>query len=296
MRIASNQYHATMNTALQTANSGLTQVMQQLASGKRVQVPSDDTIATVRLARLAREESALGQYRNNIGALQARLRNSEAILGSMEQDLGMARDLLVWAADGSNTPEDLKAMSASLATLRDSLFHVANSKNAEGRFIFSGTATLSDTVVFNAAAAVGGRYSAGAGVNDEQQQVSVGTDITVAGNVSLETFYDYLNKLDQVVADLSAGTRIGSAPLGDLDQALNGISAHVADLGRRQNILNTLDDSHASVSLSNQQASLDLGALDYSEAAVRLNGYTVAVQATQKAYAKVSTLSLFNVL
>ena len=41
---------------------------------------------------------------------------------------------------------------------------------------------------------------------------------------------------------------------------------------------------------------LALGELDYGEAAVRLNGYTVAVQATQKAYAKVSALSLFDVL
>lgn len=296
MRIASNQYHATMNTALQAANSGLAQVMQQMASGNRIQVPSDDTIATVRLARLSREESALGQFRDNIGALQSRLRTSEVTLGSMEQDMMMARDLLVWAADGGNTPEDLKAMSASLATLRDSLFHVANSKNAEGRYLFSGTATLTDTVLFNGGAAAGSRYSAGAGINADLQQVSVGTDITVAGNVPLNGYYDFLNKLDLVVTDLAAGNPIGSAPLTDLDTAMNDVSGKISELGRRQNILQTLDDNHASVSLSNKQSALDLGALDYAEASVRLNSYTLAVQATQKAYAKVSALSLFNVL
>ncbi|QPF74146.1 flagellar hook-associated protein 3 [Roseateles sp. DAIF2] len=296
MRIASNQYHATMNTALQAANSGLAQVMQQMASGNRIQVPSDDTIATVRLARLSREESALGQFRDNIGALQSRLRTSEVTLGSMEQDMMMARDLLVWAADGGNTPEDLKAMSASLATLRDSLFHVANSKNAEGRYLFSGTATLTDTVLFNGGAAAGSRYSAGAGINADLQQVSVGTDITVAGNVPLNGYYDFLNKLDLVVTDLAAGNPISSAPLTDLDNAMNDVSGKISELGRRQNILQTLDDNHASVSLSNKQSALDLGALDYAEASVRLNSYTLAVQATQKAYAKVSNLSLFNVL
>jgi len=50
------------------------------------------------------------------------------------------------------------------------------------------------------------------------------------------------------------------------------------------------------VSLSNQQAMVTLGQLDYGAAAVQLNGYTTAVQATQKAYAKVSALSLFDLI
>lgn len=296
MRIASSQYHATMNSALQTANSGLAKVIQQMASSKRIQVPSDDTIATVRLARLSREEAALDQYRDNIGALRSRLNNAEATLNGMEEDLMLVRDLLIWAADGSNTAEDRQAMAASLATLRDGLFHVANTKNAEGRFLFSGTATLSPTLEHDPTAAVGARYSAGTDVNADLQQVSVGNGITVAGNAVLGNFHDYLNDLDRAVADLGAGLPIGAAEINELDAALNKITAQIAEMGRRQNILQTLDDNHASVSLSNQQAALELGSLDYAEASVRLNGYTVAVQATQKAYAKVSNLSLFNVL
>jgi flagellar hook-associated protein 3 FlgL len=57
-----------------------------------------------------------------------------------------------------------------------------------------------------------------------------------------------------------------------------------------------MDTNHSNVSLSNQQALIDLGQLDYGDAAVKLNGYTSAVQATQKAYAQVSKLSLFDVV
>ena len=75
-----------------------------------------------------------------------------------------------------------------------------------------------------------------------------------------------------------------------------GLGGKIAGLGGAQNILATMDTNHANVSLSNQQALIDLGQLDYGDAAVKLNGYTTAVQATQKAYAQVSKLSLFDVI
>ena len=300
MRIATTQYHATMNTALQTANTGLTQVMQQMASGQRVMKPSDDTIATVRLARLTREEAALKQYRDNVGALKTRLQTNEVTLDSMEKDLMMARDLMVWAADGANTPADLKAMSTSLEALRDSLFYSANSKNAEGKFLFSGTAADVDTVVDTGAAAPG-RYADGTGINSGTQDVSVGDGVSVAANVALQPFgmAAFLNQLDDTAQRFKNGSytpTTASTMLQDIDTMLGHITGQIGALGGRQNVLQTLDDNHASVSLANKQASIELGQLDYGEAAVRLNSYTLAVQATQKAYARVSNLSLFNAL
>jgi flagellar hook-associated protein 3 FlgL len=39
-----------------------------------------------------------------------------------------------------------------------------------------------------------------------------------------------------------------------------------------------------------------LNSLDYGQATVELNGYNTALQASYKAYAKISGLSLFNIL
>jgi flagellar hook-associated protein 3 FlgL len=89
-----------MNTALQDANSRLEGILQQMSNGLRVQKPSDDPIASVRIARLTREEAALDQYLENIGALRSRLRQNEELLDGMSRDIMQARDLMVWAADG----------------------------------------------------------------------------------------------------------------------------------------------------------------------------------------------------
>lgn len=293
MRIASNQYHATMNSALQAANQGLSHVMQQMASGQRVLRPSDDSIATLRLARLSREESSLAQYRDNIGALQSRLKTSEVTLDSIKEDLQSARDLLVWAADGGNTSEDLNAMSGSLKTLHDSLLYLANSKNAEGRYLFSGTASDQPTV--------GATYAFGG--NTQTQQVAVGEAMSVAANVTLEDMGAFLQQLGTLSAQMATpGATAGGlrtaleGALDQLDVTLNSVAGKIGQLGGRQNILDTMDTNHASVSLSNQQTALDIGQIDYGEAATRLNSYTLALQATQKAYAKVSNLSLFNAI
>ncbi|MFT7772942.1 flagellar hook-associated protein FlgL [Roseateles sp.] len=296
MRIATSQYSQTMNTALQTANAGLTKVMSQMASGSRILKPSDDTIATVRLARLSREEAALSQYRSNITALTTRLQNNETTLTSMQEDLMMVRDLMVWAADGSSTPEDVKAMATSLESLRDSLFYSANTRNAEGQYMFSGTASGAPTLTLTA-----GVYGFGTGVDNQTQQVAVGDGVTVAANVALSDYPldTFLNDLQAAITAFSSGTYTSATASGQIDAAdglLNFLSSQIAQQGGRQNVINTLDDNHAAVSLSNKEATLALGKVDYAEAAIQLNSYELAVQATQKAYARVSNLSLFDVL
>ena len=296
MRIATSQYSHTMNTALQSANAGLTKAMSQMASGSRILKPSDDTLATVRLARLSREESALSQYRSNITALTTRLQNNETTLDSMQQSLLLVRDLMVWGANGASTPDDVQAMATSLESLRDSIFYGANTRNAEGQYIFSGTGSGVPTLT-----QTGTTYAFGAGVDSQAQHVAVGDGVTVAANVTLRD-YDlpgYLNGLQAAIdafRDGSYTSATANAQIDTADGLINFLSAQIAQQGGRQNVINTLDNNHAAVSQSNQEATLALGKVDYAEAAIRLSSYELAVQATQKAYARVSNLSLFDVL
>ncbi|WP_332673137.1 flagellin N-terminal helical domain-containing protein [Aromatoleum sp.] len=303
MRIASTQYHSTMNSALQTAAARLETTMQKMASGERMRVPSDDPIGSVRLARLAREEAALDQYRDNIGALRARLTQNETLLDGISRDMLAARDLLVWAADGGNTSDDVRAMAGSLRTLVEGIHFAANSRDQEGRYLFSGTASATETIVRDDAAAAGSRY-AFAG-NTSEQNVMVGNGVAQTANVSLDEIAALLNQLDRAAETLGTPGVNPNDPAvrGELVAALDGVDVglasvlgKIAGLGGTQNILETLETNHANVSLSNKHAALDIGQLDYGDAAVKLNGYTAALQATQKAYAQVSKLSLFDVL
>lgn len=303
MRIASTQYQAIMYQSLQFNQDKLTQVTQQMASGLRVQLPSDDPVDNVRLSRLQREESAIAQYRNNIAAVQIRLSKNEGYLQNMVNDMMSGRDLLVWASDGGTAPADLRAMLAPLQALRDSLFYNANTLDQEGRYVFSGTATATAPIAYDAGAAAGARYRFAANTNP--QSVVVGNGITLEANQNLSGLEQLLNQLDLTIATLSAPAvdvndpavrTVLAANLNGFDDALGLLSGKIAVMGGLQNILKTLDSNHANVSLSNQNAINDIGQLDMPRAATELNGYQTALEATYKAYSKIGNLSLFAVL
>jgi flagellar hook-associated protein 3 FlgL len=303
MRVASNQYQSLINISIQQNQDRINFLTQQMSSGLRIQLPSDDPIGNVRISRLTREQAMVTQYKENIASVKTRLLKNENYLSSMVTDMGQARDLLVWAADGSNAPSDLNAMTESLRAMRDSVFYTSNLKDQEGRYMFSGTATDTPALQYDDSKPVGSRYSYMG--NTESQTVVVGNGVTQAANVDVKNLETWLNKMDTTIAALSAAnvnpadpaTRaIVLAGLDGTDDGMNLLSGKVAIFGGAQNILTTLDSNLANVSLSNQTALTDLKKADIGAAAIELTGYQTALQATYKAYSKVGNLSLFDLL
>lgn len=303
MRIASTQYQSFMLSSLQKNQERITYVTQQIQTLNRIQLPSDDPVDSVRLSRLKREQAAIDQYRDNIGALQQRMSKNEGYLTNMVNDMNAGRDLLVWAADGANTPDDLNSMVTSLVSLRDSLVYTANTIDQEGRYVFSGTATATAPIVYDATQPLGSRYSYAGNLNN--QNVVVGSGITQIANQNVAGMQKLLNQLDQTIDALSqpgveandpAVRQIVADNLGGFDDALDLINGKIGVLGGQQNILKTLDANHGNVSLSNKTAINDIGTTDVAAAATELTGYTTALQASYKAYGKIGNLSLFDVL
>lgn len=300
MRISSTQFKTTMALTLQQSQGTMSDLIIKMGSGKKLLRPSDDPIASLRLLRLERDEAALAQYRENISTLNSRLSTDEALLDGMKSDAQAARDLLVWAADGNNSADDLAAMATSLESLRDSLLYSANSKDGDGRYRFSGTATGTAAMLFDETAAPGTRYSFGG--NENLQEVLVGDGVKQPANTTLSEMADLLNALDLAVdsiknpvpgADVSAGLRDA---LGQVDAGLEAITGKMARIGGAQNTLSVMDQNHENVSLANQGVVGELGSLDYASAYLELNTWTMALQASQKAYGKISSLTLFDVV
>src|SRR5690606_19495678 len=307
MRITQAQMNAIMHSSLGQNAAGTGKLMQQMATGQRIIVPSDDPIASVRLLRIAREEANLTQYQHNIDSLSGRLSAAEANLQAGSDTLLEIRDLLLWAANrGANSDDDLASMAAELDTLKETFVSYLNVKDEEGRYYFSGTKTDKPAIELIAGTYEWNGANGSNTGNDNYREVAVANGVFIKDNVTaaeiLKGDADFLNNLHKLVQDMQASpvsATISSdiaTVIGGLDKVLASLSGQITELGGRQNTLALLKDSQADVSLANQKIEGELKSLDYAKASLDLTNYQVALQATQKSYLKLHTLNLFDLM
>ncbi|MBD7976858.1 MULTISPECIES: flagellar hook-associated protein FlgL [Pseudomonas] len=300
MRITNAQINAIMHGSLSNNAAKTGKLMQQMATGDRIILPSDDPISSVRLLRIAREESSLAQYQTNIANLSGRLSAAETNLTAASDTILSVRDLLLWAANGTNDQAALESMAGELESLEETIYSYFNSRDEEGRFLFSGTATNQEAVKFD-----GTVYTLGG--NNDTRKVAVANGVLLDDNVTAETVLgtnvDLLNKLHEAVASMKDATldpAVVRTSITDaivaLDSSHDALLMNVTELGGRQNTLTLLANSQADISLVNEKIEGELSRFDYSLGSLELANYQMAIQATQKTYAKLTGMSLFDLL
>lgn len=304
MRITNAQTIAIMHGAMNNNSAKLGHLMQQMSSGERIIQPSDDPIASVRLLRLQREEASLAQYRTNIATLSSSLSTQEANLKATSDTMLNLQDLMLWAANDTNTDADLKAIAGEMESLEQTLLSFLNVRDEEGRFLFSGTTSDKPAVTYDEAL---GQYVATG--NGKHRQAAVANGVLINENITVREVFgadlSFLNELRSVVARLQDPALDATDPavkaqvrttLDELNATHGKLLGAVSELGGRQNTLTMLGESNTDVSMVNQKIEGELSQLDYAGASIDLNQYMLALQATQQTYLKINQMSLFSKL
>ncbi len=304
MRITNAQTTALMHNSMNGSSVQLAKLMQQMALNKRILLPSDDPIASVRVLRIQREEASLEQYRTNIANVSANLAIQETNLQSTSNAILNLRDRLLWAANGANTSADLASIASELENIEKIILTFVNARDEEGRYLFSGTLSNVPAVTYDL-----GNQNYVMNGNDKQRQAVVANGVLVAENVTALGVFgqnmDMLNDLHSLVTMLKDPQLDATDPnvlqqitdtLSQLDATHSSVLGVITELGGRQNTLTLLTDSNEEVSLVNQKIDGELSTLDYAGATIDLNNYQLALHATQKTYLKLNELSLFSLL
>ncbi len=118
----------------------LSKYQTQLATGKKMQVPSDDPVAAARALKLRTDVSEIAQFKSNSNDAYSWMDTTETALAKIGDILQVARERAVQAANGTLTPEDREKIKQELEQLKKQIVHVANTSYA-GRYIFSGFST-----------------------------------------------------------------------------------------------------------------------------------------------------------
>ena len=131
-----SQYDSALRNISQR-QTDLSNLQENLTSGKRVVRASDDPVAAAqaeraltRISRIQTEQRALDQQRNSIA-------QAESSLGDAVKLGQEIRELLVSAGNASQVPSDRRTVANQLQSLRDQLFTIASRQDTNGQPLFS---------------------------------------------------------------------------------------------------------------------------------------------------------------
>lgn len=141
MRISTNEYFRLATQSLVQQQAALSQQQFRLSSGKAILGPSDDPIGSAQLVDINNALEAITQFTRNGERAQTRLGVTEEALKSVTENLQRVRELTVAGANGTQTNETRLAISKEIRQRLDDLVNIANSRDANGEYIFAGNQT-----------------------------------------------------------------------------------------------------------------------------------------------------------
>jgi flagellar hook-associated protein 3 FlgL len=141
MRISTSGFHRATLEAMNNRQADLARTQAQIASGKRVNTPSDDPSAAVHILQLQRSLAQNEQYGRNANTATNRLSLEEQSLADATSILQRVRDLTVQANSASLSDSDRAAIATEIDQQFNALMDLSNQKDASGEYLFAGTAT-----------------------------------------------------------------------------------------------------------------------------------------------------------
>lgn len=269
-------------------------VLLQLATGKRVNQPSDDPAAAAIFSGNVAVESRIDQYLQSVASVRAVNQTADAALGSMVTALNQAISLGTQAANGTMSQQDLAAILKVVQGVMNNIVQLANT-SFHGTYIFAGTAT---TAVPFTLTPTGVTYNGNDGVNT----VAIADGRTISTNVPGDQLFQQsgssvFDSLQQLMDALQAGdkTAIGAATTA-VGTSLTYLSAQRAFYGNNLNQLNGDEQALQQQNLTLKTQDNNLVGVDLAKAASDLAQAQITHQAALAAAAKVLQPTLLDYL
>lgn len=142
MRISTPAMHYRALTAMQSQQATLSKTQNQIATGKRVQTPADDPVASVGIMELERALKESEQFGRNADMAVNRLSLEEQAIADVGSLLLRVRELAVQGNNATIDAANRRVIATELRGRLQDLVNIANKRDANNEFLFSGFASL----------------------------------------------------------------------------------------------------------------------------------------------------------
>lgn len=286
-----------MLAAIQQSEVSLQTALQQVSTGKSVNVPSDNPAAAADMVQNTIETADVDQYTQNTSSVLSEVQTADSALSSVVTSLTQAISLGTEGANGTNSAANQQAIATQVQGLLSSVVSQAN-LCYQGAYLFGGTASTKTPYTADPSSPSGYAYNG----NNDVNSIQVGDQLNVQVNVPGSQIFSnssasVLGSLSSLVTALQSGdtTAIGTATAA-VSSALNYVSQQRVIYGNTESQLNSQETylQQETVNLSSQATSL-VG-VDMAKAATNLSQAETDNNAALAAAAKVLPETLLNYL
>lgn len=299
MNVSTSLFFDRASQQIVSGQQRLNEVQTQLATGKKINNPSDAPDQASTLRRLSTVIAQQESYKKNLSSLTERLENQDTALQNVSSMMIRLRELSVQYANGTLSGEQRRIAAIEVRGVRDQILSLANSKDSNGLGLFNGSRVMTDA--FNA----NGEYQGDQTSND----VPVGDSRAVSNRRSGSDVFtsvirssggaDQAVGFFKVIDDLALALETNKPTdvqrgIGELAQLHQGVSLAQADVGSDLNVVEAQSNVIDEQLLRLKGLESDLQDLDYAQAITRMQKQMMSLEAAQNSFAKLSRLSLFE--
>ena len=294
-RMSSAQMHQGSLNVIFDAQARLQKTQEALATGKKLNAPSDDPVASAQITAIQAELSRLEVMQKNVNTAYDELAMTEASLSTSEDLISRAREIAVQGSNSVLGPEDRAILATEIEAIREQLLKLANTQSPTGDYIFAGHAT--DTPAF---AEVDGVIEFQGDRGERVLNIAAGVTINVRHS-GIAVFGDGDTDAFAVLKDLSDSLRADDdvgiqQSITQIDISQQRMLEGIADLGSRMGLVEDQQLLNEAFNVQLKESLSGLEDIDYAKAISEMNLQMVALQAAQQTYSQTKDLNLFNYL
>ncbi len=297
MRVTQLMIGSQLTNDLNNVQTNLLQVQTQMATGQRINQPSDNPVGAEQVVQWQNAIDQNKQYQNNAKDGVNWLESSQSALQSAANVVQQIRTLAVSTSTGTLTSQQLQTIASQVQALQGSLVDVANTKVGD-HYLFSGDQT--NTQPFNL---TGSSVSYVGGGGQITREVSPGVNIQVNTDGN-STFTPLFTAISQIVYDLSnpAGNpaNVSNASTGgdltNLDAALNTLTNAEGASGANLQQMQTAQSQLTDLSTSLQKLQAGVLDTDLAQSVVQLQQLQNSYQSALAVGARLIQPTLANYL
>ncbi|MCF6093415.1 flagellar hook-associated protein FlgL [Microaerobacter geothermalis] len=235
LRITQSMLNNDMLRNLSKSYRTMGKYQDQLASGKKINKPSDDPVVAARGMFYRSQLMEIEQFQRNVNEAQNWMEITDTSMGEANDVLQRARELLIQASNDTYAQGSIDAIAAEIEQLKGQLGTIANA-SIGGRYIFNGTLTKSPPYDTKA-----GKWASQTSSQDIRLEMNKGIylAVNVVGNrifANPSASDGMFGLLDKIVNDLRSGdkSQLGNY-LSQLDDQIDNLLSERAALGARIN-------------------------------------------------------------